>query len=182
MRSVGGTSGPRDVVGRHEAALEGKATGCSSLPRRERKLIEDVAEQLARERVLALVEPHVASRREHPVGEVGVLAPPDGPGHEAVDPWHEPGPPGGDPEQRVPADVGDHRLVEPVRQLPLRVEVGVGRKSLEATRQRRVGIGEPEELEVVVALHEVVELAREHGPAASARRRRAVRTAARTAG
>ena len=126
-RSVAGTSGPAGCRRRRRTGTRtGRPPGASSPPSSERKLAEHVAEPLARNAYSPSSNRTSPRRREHPVRQVGVLAGGSAPAStKRLTPRHQPRAPGGDPQQRVPADVGDDRLVEPVRQAPRPAELGV---------------------------------------------------------
>ena len=150
---VGGAE--QRVVGGDEPELDRKADRELALAHQAQHPAHRLRPVLARDRVLHLREPDAALGGEDPVAAVGPLGVRELARGEADQPRDRGGKAAPDPGEQVHGVVLEHDLVQVGADAPARARGAVDAVALD--RQRRVGVGEDEELEVVVARRQLVE-------------------------
>ncbi len=144
------------VVGGDEPELDRKAHLQLALTGETQHPAHRLRPVLARDRVLHLREPDAALRGEHPVAAVGPLAVREPARGEADQPRDRGGKAAAEPGEQVEGVVLEHDLVEVGADPPARARGAVDAVALD--RQRRIRVGEDEELEVVVARRQLVQI------------------------
>ncbi len=143
------------VVGGDEPELDREADLELALADQAQHPAHRLRPVLARDRVLHLREPDAALGGEDPVAAVGPLGVRELARGEADQPRDRGGKAAPDPGEQVQGVVLEHDLVQVGADAPARARGAVDAVALD--RQRRVGVGEDEELEVVVARRQLVD-------------------------